>query len=79
MADFSATHTEIIHTDITVVQNKAYFGYIMHLAGLESLPSQQVRNIYRGTNMNVSAGDQHMKTIHIPKSMMSAPFLQVTA
>ncbi|KAM8761260.1 uncharacterized protein AB9X84_009011 [Acanthopagrus schlegelii] len=44
--------------------------------GLESLPSQQVRDIYRGTNMNVSAGDQHMKTIHIPKSMMSAPFLQ---
>lgn len=28
--------------------------------------------------MNVSAGGQHMKTIHVPKSMMSAPFLQVT-
>ncbi|XP_022608620.1 protein FAM216A [Seriola dumerili] len=30
----------------------------------------------RGTHINVSAGSQHMKTIHIPKSMMSAPFLQ---
>ncbi|XP_040898724.1 protein FAM216A-like isoform X2 [Toxotes jaculatrix] len=32
--------------------------------------------MYRGTHINVSAGGQHMKTIHIPKSMMSAPFLQ---
>uniref|UniRef100_A0A8C9YI28 Protein FAM216A n=1 Tax=Sander lucioperca TaxID=283035 RepID=A0A8C9YI28_SANLU len=32
--------------------------------------------MYRGTHANVSAGGQHMKTIHIPKSMMSAPFLQ---
>ncbi|XP_028432989.1 protein FAM216A [Perca flavescens] len=32
--------------------------------------------MYRGTHVNVSADGQHMKTIHIPKSMMSAPFLQ---
>uniref|UniRef100_A0A4W6G7V5 Family with sequence similarity 216 member A n=1 Tax=Lates calcarifer TaxID=8187 RepID=A0A4W6G7V5_LATCA len=32
--------------------------------------------MYRGTHINASAGSQHMKTIHIPKSMMSAPFLQ---
>ncbi|XP_031158063.1 protein FAM216A [Sander lucioperca] len=44
--------------------------------GFECLPSQQVREMYRGTHANVSAGGQHMKTIHIPKSMMSAPFLQ---
>ncbi|XP_051277625.1 protein FAM216A-like [Dicentrarchus labrax] len=37
---------------------------------------QQVREMYRGTHTNVSAGGQHMKTIHIPKSLMSAPFLQ---
>ena len=34
--------------------------------------------MYRGAAVSVSAGSQHMKTIHIPKSMMSAPFLQVT-
>ncbi|XP_023253564.1 protein FAM216A isoform X1 [Seriola lalandi dorsalis] len=49
---------------------------MLPLAGLECLPGQQVRKMCRGTHMNVSAGSQHMKTIHIPKSMMSAPFLQ---
>ncbi|XP_045891246.1 protein FAM216A [Micropterus dolomieu] len=44
--------------------------------GFEYLPNQQGREMYRGTHTNVSAGGQHMKTIHIPKSMMSAPFLQ---
>ncbi|KAG8011670.1 hypothetical protein GBF38_003950 [Nibea albiflora] len=63
-------------TDVLVVGNKAC--YILHLAGFECLPSQQkVREAYRGTHMNVPAGSQHMKTIHFPKSMMSAPFLQV--
>uniref|UniRef100_A0AAQ4QYS9 Uncharacterized protein n=1 Tax=Gasterosteus aculeatus aculeatus TaxID=481459 RepID=A0AAQ4QYS9_GASAC len=36
----------------------------------QSLPIQQVREMYRS---------QHMKTILIPKSMMSAPFLQHSA
>ncbi|KAM7392013.1 hypothetical protein PAMP_022656 [Pampus punctatissimus] len=31
--------------------------------------------MYRRTHI-VSAGGQNMKTIHVPKSMMSAPFLQ---
>ncbi|XP_044054117.1 protein FAM216A-like [Siniperca chuatsi] len=44
--------------------------------GFECLPNRQVREMYRGTHINASAGGQHMKTIHIPKSMMSAPFLQ---
>ncbi|XP_031705606.1 protein FAM216A-like isoform X1 [Anarrhichthys ocellatus] len=44
--------------------------------GFESRPSQQVREMCRGTHGNASAGGQHMKTILIPKSMMSAPFLQ---
>ncbi|XP_028269962.1 protein FAM216A-like [Parambassis ranga] len=44
--------------------------------GLECLSHQQVRDMYRGTQINVPAGSQHMKTIHTPKSMMSAPFLQ---
>lgn len=50
----------------------------MFLSAFECLPSQHVREMYRGTHMNVPAGDQHMKTIRAPKSMMSAPFLQVT-
>ncbi|KAM7416758.1 hypothetical protein PAMA_018694 [Pampus argenteus] len=45
--------------------------------GFECLPSQQERAMHRGTHINVSAGGQNMKTIHVPKSMMSAPFLQV--
>uniref|UniRef100_A0A8C2Z441 Uncharacterized protein n=1 Tax=Cyclopterus lumpus TaxID=8103 RepID=A0A8C2Z441_CYCLU len=32
--------------------------------------------MYRGGHVNASAGGQHMKTILIPKSMTSAPFLQ---
>lgn len=64
-------------TDVLVVRNKAC--YILRLAGFECLPSQQkVREAYRGTHINVPAGSQHMKTIPIPKSMMSAPFLQVS-
>uniref|UniRef100_A0A3B4ZRY6 Uncharacterized protein n=1 Tax=Stegastes partitus TaxID=144197 RepID=A0A3B4ZRY6_9TELE len=46
------------------------------LAGFGCLPNQQVRELYRGTHVNVPASSQHMKTIHTPKSMMSAPFLQ---
>ncbi|KAA8578915.1 hypothetical protein FQN60_017518, partial [Etheostoma spectabile] len=52
------------------------FYCMLPLAGFKCLPSQQVREMYRGTHVNVSAGGQHMKKIHIPKSMMSAPFLQ---
>lgn len=44
--------------------------------GFGCLPNQQVRDMYRGTHINVSAGGHHMKAIHVPKSMMSAPFLQ---
>uniref|UniRef100_A0A672F6L5 Family with sequence similarity 216 member A n=1 Tax=Salarias fasciatus TaxID=181472 RepID=A0A672F6L5_SALFA len=32
--------------------------------------------MFRGTHMNLPAVGQHMKTIHTPKSLMSAPFLQ---
>lgn len=60
-------------------RNEALWWDILPLAGLECFPGQQVRRMYRGTHMNMSAGSQHMKTIHIPKSMMSAPFLQVTS
>ncbi|KAK5871703.1 hypothetical protein PBY51_004566 [Eleginops maclovinus] len=44
--------------------------------GVEYLPREQVREAFRGNHVNVSAGGQHMKTIHVPKSMMAAPFLQ---
>nr|XP_043882587.1 protein FAM216A-like isoform X2 [Solea senegalensis] len=37
---------------------------------------QQVRKIYREINRNALADSQHMTTVHIPKSVMSAPFLQ---
>ncbi|KAL3976282.1 omega-amidase [Sarotherodon galilaeus] len=47
--------------------------------GFECLPGQQVREIYRGQHTNIPAGSQHLKTIHPPKSMMSAPFLQEPA
>uniref|UniRef100_A0A3P8VRC6 Uncharacterized protein n=1 Tax=Cynoglossus semilaevis TaxID=244447 RepID=A0A3P8VRC6_CYNSE len=30
----------------------------------------------RGVHLNVPTGSQHLRSIHIPKSMMSAPFLQ---
>uniref|UniRef100_A0A673BJS1 Family with sequence similarity 216 member A n=1 Tax=Sphaeramia orbicularis TaxID=375764 RepID=A0A673BJS1_9TELE len=33
------------------------------------------RDIYGGTHMNAPSGN-HMKSIHIPKCMMTAPFLQ---
>ncbi|XP_062418472.1 protein FAM216A [Pungitius pungitius] len=42
----------------------------------ESLPIQQVRELHRGRHMDTHAGSQHMNTILIPKSLMSAPFLQ---
>ncbi|XP_037634819.1 protein FAM216A-like [Sebastes umbrosus] len=45
--------------------------------GFECRPGQQVREMYRGTHVTVSAGGQHMKTIHLPNSLTSAPFLQV--
>lgn len=53
---------------------------MLHLffSGFECRPGQQVRGLHRGTHPRVSAGSQHMRTIHIPKSAMSAPFLQVT-
>uniref|UniRef100_A0A3Q4GBK6 Uncharacterized protein n=1 Tax=Neolamprologus brichardi TaxID=32507 RepID=A0A3Q4GBK6_NEOBR len=35
--------------------------------------------IYREQHTNIPAGSQHLKTIHPPKSMMSAPFLQEPA
>ncbi|KAI3372261.1 hypothetical protein L3Q82_022762 [Scortum barcoo] len=38
-----------------------------------NVDAAQVRELYRGSHM--PAGGQHM-TVHIPKSMMSAPFLQ---
>ncbi|KAM8885562.1 protein FAM216A [Spinachia spinachia] len=41
-----------------------------------SLPIQQVSEMFRGRNMDAHAASQPMKTILIPKSMMSAPFLQ---
>ncbi|XP_042344127.1 uncharacterized protein LOC121944411 isoform X2 [Plectropomus leopardus] len=44
--------------------------------GFECASSQQMREMHRGKTVNVSAGVQHMKTIHIPQSLMSAPFLQ---
>lgn len=64
---------------IWTVRNEALWCDMLSLAGLECLSGQQVRRMYRGTHTNMSAGSQHMKTIHIPKSMMSAPFLQVTS
>ncbi|XP_034397743.1 uncharacterized protein LOC117736485 [Cyclopterus lumpus] len=46
------------------------------MQGFERGPSQEVSEMYRGGHVNASAGGQHMKTILIPKSMTSAPFLQ---
>ncbi|KAK5910425.1 hypothetical protein CesoFtcFv8_004260 [Champsocephalus esox] len=44
--------------------------------GVEYLPGEPVREAFRGKHGNVSSGGQPMKTIHVPKSMMAAPFLQ---
>ncbi|KAF3850648.1 hypothetical protein F7725_012420 [Dissostichus mawsoni] len=46
--------------------------------GVEYLPSEPAREAFRGKHGNVSSGGQHMKTIHVPKSMMAAPFLQAS-
>lgn len=61
------------------VINTAFFPDMLLLVGFECLPGQQVREIYRGQHTKMPAGGQHLKTIHPPKSMMSAPFLQVTS
>ncbi|XP_041642364.1 uncharacterized protein LOC121509218 [Cheilinus undulatus] len=47
--------------------------------GLDSLPSQQGREMYKGTCINMSASNRQMKTIHIPNTFMSVPFLQHSA
>ena len=61
------------------VRNEALSCDLFPLPGLECSPGHQGRQMCRGTHTHVPADGQHMKTIHMSKSVMSAPFLQVTA
>lgn len=50
----------------------------LSFTGGESVP-HRLSEMHRGTNRNVCAGSRYMQTLHIPKPLMAAPFLQVTA